>query len=57
MVVRHVKHEAVATLAHVGRHGDPQVIRAVVLGLAFGGRRQRRKQRHDETCTCQLWKN
>jgi len=32
--------KAVATLAHVGRHGDGRVIRAVVLGLAFGGRRR-----------------
>jgi len=31
--------QAVATLAHVGRHGDGRVIRAVVLGLAFGGKR------------------
>lgn len=32
--------KAVATLAHVGRHGDGRVIRAVVLGLAFGGKRR-----------------
>jgi len=32
--------KAVATLARVGRPGDERVICAVVLGLAFGGRRQ-----------------
>eukprot|EP00438_Fugacium_kawagutii_P021840 Skav233009 [mRNA] locus=scaffold909:63624:65610:+ [translate_table: standard] len=33
-------HKAVATLAQVGRPGDGRVIHAVVLGLAFGERRQ-----------------